>query len=180
MDIIIKYYNFIIAFIIVSSILIGFLLSKKRHRYRIKKSKEILKKIRSFKGDNIEKRIENYLIKIDPFTFEELLLTLFEESGCKIKRNKKYTGDGGIDGKFIFNRKLFYIQAKRYKNYIKRDDVLKFSNLCQEKKAYGVFIHTGKHSENVKNIENLSGKIRIIDKNELINYILNGNIKISN
>ncbi|MEX6059375.1 restriction endonuclease [Enterobacter hormaechei] len=40
----------------------------------------------------------NYLRKIDPFVFEELLLEGFEAHGFRTIRNKRYTGDGGIDG----------------------------------------------------------------------------------
>ena len=40
-----------------------------------------------------------YLRKIDPFTFEELLLEGFESHGFRTIRNKRHTGDGGIDGR---------------------------------------------------------------------------------
>lgn len=91
-----------------------------------------LEKIRSFEGDNVNDRIINYLRKINPFTFEEMLLSLFNESGCKIKRNKKYTGDGGLDGKFKFKGKWYFIQAKRYSNYIRSTDVEALAKLCRK------------------------------------------------
>lgn len=40
-----------------------------------------------------------YLRKIDPFVFEELLLEGFERRGFEVIRNRRYTGDGGIDGR---------------------------------------------------------------------------------
>ncbi|WP_192840691.1 restriction endonuclease, partial [Enterobacter hormaechei] len=46
----------------------------------------------------------NYLRKIDPFVFEELLLEGFEAHGFRTIRNKRYTGDGGIDGQVIIGK----------------------------------------------------------------------------
>lgn len=175
-----EYYNYFILLIIPLSIIFGISLFKKRHIYRIKKSKEILKKIKSFKGDNYEVRIINYLRKIDPFTFEELLLNLFEDSGCKITRNKKYTGDGGIDGKFKFKNKNYFIQAKRYSNYIKQSDIQNFANICRFNKVYGLFIHTGKTGKSMKSILENNIHIIVISPTELVDFIINGRIKISN
>lgn len=172
-------YNYIIFFIILISILVGFFISKKRHHYRIKKSVQILKKIRTFENPNADIKIINYLRKIDPFTFEELLLTAFKEAGCRIKRNKKYTGDGGIDGRFSYNRKKYYIQAKRYNGYIKNSDIIKFSFKCKKDKVKGLFIHTGKPVDILKIKEHDLNNIIIINPNDLIVFILKGYIKIS-
>jgi restriction system protein len=91
----------------------------------------------------------NYLRKIDPFVFEELLLTHFENKGFKIIRNKKYTGDGGFDGTiFNKNNEKILIQAKRYTNYIHKKDLLNFEQLVIENHCKGFFIHTGKTSKN--------------------------------
>lgn len=171
--------NYIIILIILISISIGFFISKKRHHYRIKKSSQILKKIRSFTNPNIEIKIINYLRKIDPFTFEELLLTAFKESGCNIKRNKKYTGDGGVDGRFSYNGKKYYIQAKRYNGYIKKSDIIEFSFKCRKDKVKGLFIHTGKPVDILKIKEYNLDNIIIINPNDLIIFILKGYIKIS-
>lgn len=152
-------------------ILIGFLSFKNKHRFRVKKGNQILKRIRGFKGENLEKRIISYLQKIDPFTFEEMLLTLFEESGAKIYRNKRYTGDGGIDGKFKYKGKYYLIQAKRYKKYINPKDVQKFSELCRIKKVKGLFIHTGIAGKLSNDIATNSDNIIIIHPNELVKFI---------
>lgn len=150
---------------------IGFIFTKKRHHYKIKQGSRILKKIRTFDDSNNEKRIISYLQKIDPFTFEEMLLTLFKESGAKIYRNKKYTGDGGIDGKFKYNGKWYLIQAKRYKNYINAKDVEKFDLLCKLKKMNGVFIHTGLTGKASKTIADNSTHIEIIEPEDLVKFI---------
>ncbi len=118
-----------------------------RHKHKIQKASVILEKIRAFEGEAVEARIFGYLRKIDPYVFEELLLTAFEQKGYKIIRNKKYSGDGGIDGRLIDNKgRLIYVQAKRYKGHIKKSDVLDFSTkVIRDKKCYrGYFVHTGR------------------------------------
>lgn len=85
-----------------------------------------------------------YLRKVDPFTFEELLLTAFQQRGLKIVRNLRYTGDGGIDGQFHFGGFPVLIQAKRYSRAITPAHVEEFARLCQAQNKRGVFIHTGR------------------------------------
>lgn len=179
LELIVENFKIIIILTIICSIIIGFIFTKKRHHYKIKQGERVLKKIRSFDGDNIEERIINYLRKINPFTFEEMLLSLFEESGCKIKRNKKYTGDGGIDGKFKYNGKWYFIQAKRYSNHIKNTDVSDFVKLCTNNKVRGLFIHTGKAGKlSNKAIEN-SDDVMIISPSELVIFIKTGKLQIT-
>ena len=62
-----------------------------RHYFKIKNGERVLKKLESFEHDGSK---INYLKKIDPFVFEELVLSAFQSHGFKIKRNKRYTGDG--------------------------------------------------------------------------------------
>lgn len=179
MELITENFKYILIFIVFAAIIIGFLLTKKRHHYKIKQGERILLKIRSFNGDNVEDRIINYLRKINPFTFEEMLLSLFEENGCKIKRNKKYTGDGGIDGKFKYNGKWYYIQAKRYSNHIKNTDVQKFAELCHHNKVRGLFIHTGKAGKMSYKALDGNKDVMIINPPELVNFILTGKLIIN-
>jgi len=84
------------------------------------------------------------LRKVDPFLVEELVLTAFEAQGHRIRRNLRYTGDGGIDGRCWIDGRLHLIQVKRYGRYIKSEDVRAFCQLCKEANAAGLFIHTGR------------------------------------
>jgi restriction system protein len=61
-----------------------------------------------------------------------------------IKRNKRYSGDGGIDGQVIIGRHCYLIQAKRYTNHINPAHVQSFMLLCQQRGKRGLFVHTGK------------------------------------
>lgn len=144
-----------------------FFYKKSQKRWRIKASFKYLKKIESITGENEFQLTIGYLRKIDPFIFEEMILSRLKLQGYKIYRNKRYTGDGGIDGKFKYNGKLYYIQAKRYKSYITKSHVIDFNNLIQKKKVKGLFVHTGKTGKGSKDIENqsmtfLSGKNMIL------------------
>lgn len=168
----------LISAIVVISIIYIVFFKKKRHHYKIKQGEKILAKIRSFEGENINSRIINYLRQINPFTFEEMLLSLFNENGCKIKRNKRYTGDGGLDGKFKFNGKWYYIQAKRYSNYIRSTDVEALALLCRKKKVRGLFIHTGKAGKGSLSIEKANNHIMIITPEDLVQFIKTGKLKL--
>lgn len=114
---------------------------RSKERWRIRRSRKLLEKIRTFDSPQ---RIYAYLRKVDPFVFEELLLTCFEERGLVIKRNKRYTGDGGSDGQVYFAGRMMHIQAKRYANHIKREHVAAFLRLVQSERTKGIFIHTGR------------------------------------
>lgn len=107
----------------------------------MRRSKKLLNKLRTF---NSPQRIFAYLRKVDPFVFEELLLTCFEERGLFIKRNKRYTGDGGSDGQVYLAGRMMHIQAKRYASHIKREHVENFMQLVQSERTKGIFIHTGR------------------------------------
>lgn len=137
-----------------------------RHIRNIEKSKKILFKMNEFEGEYKEARIIAYLRKIDPYVFEELLLEALLSKGFQIVRNKKYSGDGGIDGKAYYKEKLYYIQAKRYKKYVSAKHLENFKEMVGENK--GLFVHTGKTGKETyqkykhTNIEIISGQ-RLID-----------------
>lgn len=139
---------------------------KSKYQYNQEKGDKILEKINSFEFDG--QKI-NYLKKIDPFVFEEIILTAFKNKGFKIKRNKKYTGDGGIDGIVFYNNQKYLVQAKRYKNHINNQHVEEFSNLCLENKCKGYFVHTGKTGKKSNHIQQHSGHIKIISGSKLLN-----------
>jgi restriction system protein len=126
--------------------------------------------LRSIKGEFREPKIINYLRKIDPFVFEELLLTVLERQGLQVKRNKRYTGDNGIDGIFFQNGQPVYIQAKRYSGHISLEDVTDFIRTVNQNKVRGLFIHTGKTGEEVKKLVR-SSCVEIISGSKLVEFI---------
>lgn len=177
------YFNLIKDFFIygvgifILTYLIYLILSKKKylgiktHSWRQVSSKKVLRKIRNFETPG---QIINYLKKIDAFVFEEIILdTLSERPDITVKRNKRYTGDKGIDGQFLIKRDNQYfkgiIQAKRYKSYINNKDVELFkANIEAEKADIGLFIHTGKTGGKV--YEHINDNLILISGAKLVDF----------
>lgn len=85
-----------------------------------------------------------HLRAVNPFVFEEMILTALKRRGYKIIRNKRYTGDGGIDGQVFIKGVHYLIQAKRYKSHITAAHVQEFIEICNRRGKAGLFVHTGK------------------------------------
>lgn len=151
------------------------LIGKWTHLYRIRQSKKVLKKIKEISlTPKSGGRILLYLRKINPYVFEELVLTAIENSNVRVIRNKSYSGDGGIDGIFKINKGKILVQAKRYKSYINSKHVQEFSETIKDKKfKCGVFVHTGKTGTNSKDIIKVEQNIVIISGDNLIKILLN-------
>lgn len=146
----------------------GKLIPKKRHRWRQKAAKRVLAKLQEVEG--LPQKIA-YLRNIDAFIFEELVLEAFERRGCRVKRNKRYTGDGGIDGKFWIKKQLYLVQAKRYSNHISAAHVREFVTLCDQHKSKGIFVHTGRTGRLSKEIADQCPDVTIISGKRLIQLI---------
>ena len=142
-----------------------------KHKKNIKTAKKIYKRINEITKTN-KGWIFTYLRKIDPFVFEELILYSFRQKGYKIKRNKKYTGDGGIDGKVIINNQTYFIQVKRYTDFINPRHVEDFAALCKKNNVNGYFIHSGKTGQKSYNIKFQFQNIEIISGNKFYELIL--------
>jgi restriction system protein len=116
-----------------------------------------------------------YLRKINPFVFEEMLLDAFESGGHRVQRNKRYTGDGGIDGKVWIENKLYLIQAKRYTGHIAISHIREFEELLNKHDCEGYFCHTGKTRESGKLLAK-SGRVKIISGQRLLDLIERGQL----
>lgn len=146
---------------------------RKRQARNIRSAEKMLGLLASFTGKKREARILKYLRLIDPFVFEELLLTAFERKGYEVKRNGRYTGDGGVDGRVYLGGDLYLIQAKRYKSYVNGrhlEDFLRLIEKTKEAKG-GYFIHTGKTGKITYWLYHESA-LKIISGDKLIDLIL--------
>lgn len=86
-----------------------------------------------------------YLRKIDPLLFEELTLSLLELRGIFVLRSKRYSGDGGLDGRFYWpGRGWHAVQCKRYGKSITPAHARSFAELCHRRFKGGLFVHTGR------------------------------------
>ena len=144
---------------------------KKTHTNKIKQAKRVLKRLSADEFKQSGSKTFSYLRKIDPLVFEECLLFCFERRGFKVKRNKTYTGDGGLDGKVTLDDGSHWaIQAKRYSNHINPKHVKEFSDLVSKGNyTGGFFIHTGKTGE--RSHQNLAEDIYFISGGNLHQFI---------
>lgn len=155
-------------FLLIVITLIKILNSRIRHIYKIIKSYRRLNKLKSIEHPGQQFA---YLRKIDPFVFEEMILTSFKRLGGKIIRNRHYTGDGGIDGKIVIDNQLFLIQAKRYSSHINPAHITDFARLCERQCCRGLFIHTGKTG--AKSWKNTSRAIDIVSGQRMLDLLNN-------
>lgn len=150
------------------------LIGKFRHLYRIRVARKVLIKLQEIaKQPNYEPRILGYLRKINPFVFEELILSVIEDSNIRITRNTRYTGDGGIDGIFHLKQGKVLIQCKRYKNYIDNKHVKELTEKVSQDKHYlGIFVHTGRTGDKSKEVAKTGKNIVFVSGSNLVNIIL--------
>lgn len=119
-----------------------------------------------------------YLRKVDPFIFEEMILTAFETRGVKVIRNKRYTGDGGIDGRVVLNGAIVLIQAKRYSSHIDAAHVADFARMCDAEGCDGLFIHTGKTGKQARTNARNAQRIEIISGGRLLSLLQGGSVRL--
>ena len=113
-----------------------------------------------------------YLRQIDPFVFEELILIALEKRGYTIRQNKRYTGDGGVDGRASKDGSKYLIQCKRYSGYVNSKHVEAFSRLCHHKGVKGFFVHTGKTGDGAKVVVADDDAVTIISGSRLYDLII--------
>ncbi|WP_224095863.1 restriction endonuclease [Nostoc sp. MS1] len=168
----------ILALILVCLLLLGNkksrYLPKIGHQRRITSSEAVLIKINKIIQQNHKPlpAVIAYLRKIDPLVFEELLLSSFQRQGYKIKRNQRYTGDGGIDGHVWVHGQMYLLQAKRYKNSIKAEHLEDFAQVIAKHQASGgFFIHTGTTLAKSKSVLQQHPEIKLLSGQKLVDFL---------
>lgn len=119
-------------------------------------------------------RTLTYLRNIDPFLFEELVLFAFRKCGYRITRNRRYTGDGGVDGRMSKGGRRYFLQMKRYSGYIQASHVRDFASLCSAGGRIGVFVHTGKTGAGSREDALSSGNVAIVSGGRLLDLLCAG------
>lgn len=140
---------------------------KIKHAYQIAQSYKVLKKIKTI--DSNAARLA-YLKKINPYVFEECILSSLKQKGYKVKRNHRYSGDGGVDGVVWINGQQHLIQAKCYKDYISKKHVLDFCSLTRKMRCQGIFAHTGKTPKTVFDALHDEPQVTIVSGERLIDF----------
>lgn len=118
------------------------LLGLRKHKRQIHSARTLLKKLSRFEHEGA---IITYLRQINPYVFEELVLSIFEKQGLFVWRNRSYSGDGGIDGSIHWpGRGRMIIQSKRYSKSINPAHAKAFKQLALSQFKGGIFVHTGR------------------------------------
>lgn len=165
---------------ITSKLVNRFRLRKKwSHLNNIKTARKVEAKLQEIKARQEAKKEDSfplmlgYLRKIGPDVFEELILNVIEDSNLFIRRNLRYTGDGGIDGIFWlrFGCKVL-IQAKRYSDDIKAAHVTDLCEKVKQKKCqFGIFVHTGKTGPTSKKVIEQHKNVVFISGGRLTDFL---------
>ena len=144
--------------------------SSTRHAYYRKKAKKVFRMIP--RGAGNEGRAFSFLRRISPYVFEELVLDAFERAGCRVQRNRRYSGDGGVDGRFSLHGEMYLVQCKRYRKYINPQHVSDFSKLCVQQGKKGVFVHTGKTGKMARSVlKEQYGCVQIVSGKRLLSLL---------
>ena len=140
----------------------------KRHALYQKRARKIWRKLSGGKLSGGQLLV--YLRRINPYVFEELVLDGFSKNGFSVRRNKRYSGDGGLDGRVIYEGKEYLIQCKRYRSYINPQHVRDFAALCDKRNHDGYFVHTGITGKRSRN-EVYGSRVKIISGQKLLKLL---------
>jgi restriction system protein len=129
------------------------------------------------------------LAKTDPFRFEQVVLDLLVAMGYGGSRKEaaavtRKTGDEGIDGVINEDRlglDVIYVQAKRWKGNVGRQEIQSFVGALAGKKASrGVFITTSEFNDNATDYaDGLHQKVILIDGRRLAELMIEHNIGVA-
>lgn len=139
----------------------------RRHRQKLRTAKTVYGRIQEMEDG----QVIAYLRKIDPYVFEELVLWAFRKKGFKVRRNKRYSGDGGIDGSVEIDGQTFLIQDKRYTGHVSLAHVTAFDEVCRRHHRKGFFIHTGRTGEGSREVVWNSPRVSIISGSSLVELL---------
>lgn len=153
--------------------------SERRHGRKVSSAGAALTTIARIGPRENPARVFGYLRKVDPYVFEEMILTELESRGHAIKRNSRYSGDGGADGAFMLNGRRWLIQAKRYRGPVRTADIVAFDGLCRQLGARGLFVHTGRTTGTGRDTATESGFIRIVSGGDLIGFLAGDSLRLA-
>ena len=146
----------------------GYSVKKRRYIKVATKKLKRLNEIESFSG-----KIAFLRIAVNPYVFEEMILTALHRQGHKVIRGQRYTHDGGVDGKVVIQGKTYFIQAKKYSNYVNPKHISDFISLCGRHGVKGLFVHCGKTGGMSKSILQ-NTQVKLVSGDKLIMLLSGG------
>ncbi|MFI7787016.1 restriction endonuclease [Citrobacter amalonaticus] len=140
----------------------------RRHRRYRQTAERVLTRLPQLASDGARL---NYLRRINPYVFEELLLLALENQDLKVIRNPSYSGDGGLDGQVLIAGKRWLIQAKRYSRSISPQHVRDFGELLARENCCGFFIHTGRTGRKSRDGLQTYPQVRLVSGQRLLHLL---------
>lgn len=151
------------------------LLDRPAHLRRIARSRRILATLARFRGEGAGARAFAYLRTVDPHTFEEVVLSSIEAAGFVVLRNRRYTGDGGVDGRVLIPGtfgKTLAVQVKRYRSAINPSHVGDFDRAIRAGgHAGGLLVHCGRTGP-LTRLSLHGAPIQLVSGSALLNLLL--------
>jgi restriction system protein len=118
------------------------------HRRRVRRSRAVLRELRAMRGAAVAARAFCYLRQVDPLVYEETVLSALEDAGAFVLRSRRYSGDGGVDGRCwlpMCSWRPHAVQIKRYDSAIAPTHVAALGQLVAGRRwAGGLFVHCGR------------------------------------
>jgi len=130
---------------------------------------------------NLEQEILDKIRDSSPYFFEQIVVDLMEKMGYGRGTVTKRSSDGGIDG-IISEDKLgfdkIYLQAKRWENNVRTNDIKKFAGSILDKKSKkGVFLTTSDFDDGATDyVKNIEPKIILINGDKLSSLLYEHNV----
>lgn len=149
-----------------------------KHRWRRRQARVMCAQLRGRDRNQPATLIYARLRAMDPLAFEELLLEAFALRGHRVTRNRRYTGDGGVDGEVVIDGVRFLIQAKRYRDAIRPEHVHAFAELCAARGRQGLFIHTGRTGNMSREAADASPLVTVISGRTLLALLTGADCKL--
>lgn len=140
----------------------------RRHRRYRQTAERVLTRLPQLDADGARL---NYLRRINPYVFEELLLLALENQGLKVIRNPSYSGDGGLDGQVFIAGERWLIQAKRYSRSISPQHIRDFGELLARENCCGFFIHTGRTGRKSRDGLQTYPQVRLVSGQRLLHLL---------
>lgn len=146
------------------------------HRWRRRQARTMCAELRGRDRDQPRGLIYARLRAMDALAFEELVVEAFEQSGHRVVRSTRYSGDGGVDGEVIIDGERILLQMKRYRSVIRPEHVRAFADVCSRRRARGLFIHAGRTGDLSRTAIADSAHIEIVSRDRLIDLLTGGAI----
>lgn len=145
--------------------------ARAREAIHVRRRREAARQLNRLQRINSTCKQLAYLGTVNPYVFEEMILTALQRRGHRVIRNRRYSHDGGIDGQALIRGRHYLIQAKRYKRHINPVHMEHFVKICRKRRRRGLFVHTGKVSERSARIAK-KGRVEIIGGERLLRILL--------